>query len=127
VSLHVVAQASRLWSESQARRLCCKMRRSLFLFFALLAVPGCQPFVLTDASATDKVLATKYWSDLERQYSAPLVCWVVAVKPDAREIHIGTNRANQVVNIRECRVTADGQVWVNDDPALHTEKWVVVK
>jgi hypothetical protein len=96
-------------------------------FLPLLTVLGCEPFVLTDASATDKVLATKYWNDLEHQYSAPLVCWVVAVKPDARELYIGTNRASQIARIRDCRVTADGRVWVNGDSTLHTEQWIVVR
>jgi hypothetical protein len=108
--------------------ICC-FRNSLFIipYSLFLLLSGCQQFVLTDASATDKVLATKYWNDLERQYSAPLVCWVVAVKPDARELYIGTNRANQIARIRDFRVTADGRVWVNSDSTLRSEEWVVVR
>ena len=93
----------------------------------LLAVAGCQQFVLTDASATDKVLATHYWNDLERQTAKPLVCWVVAVKPDSRELYIGSDKNSTVVLIRACRVTADGRVWVNGDSTLRTEQWAVVK
>ena len=102
-------------------------RNSLFIipYSLFLLSAGCQPFVLTDASATDKVLATKYWTDLEKHYSEPLVCWVVAVNPDGRELYIGTNHANQVVKIRDCRVTADGRVWVNDLTSPR-ERWIVV-
>jgi hypothetical protein len=118
----------RRWMPTAFRFAVRCIRNSLFLIpYSLFLLSGCQPFVLTDTSATDKVLATKYWTDLEHQYSEPLVCWVVAVRPDARELYIGTNRSNQVIKIRDCRVTADGRVWVSKESDIHTEQWIAVQ
>jgi hypothetical protein len=108
--------------------LVCRNSLSLIPYsLLLLCVSGCQPFVLTDASATDKVIATHYWNDLEQQTSMPLVCWVVAVQPDSRELYIGTNKSSTVVRLRAVRVTADGRVWVNSDFTFQTERWTIVK
>ena len=44
---------------------------SLFLIpysLLLLLTSGCQSFALSDNTATDKILATHYWADLEKQY-----------------------------------------------------------
>jgi hypothetical protein len=105
------------------------MPRRILLCLALtplLTLAGCQPFVLTDNTATDKVLASKYWADLEKQYPGHLACWVVAVRPDSRELSIGTVKTSHLVRIRDCRVTADGRVWVNSDATMRTERWIAV-
>jgi hypothetical protein len=103
--------------------------KTLLVLGLLFLLAGCasRSFVLTDRSAMEKLMSTQYVADLQRGNASALMCFVEGSAPDARELYLGEDHPDHTVRLRACRVTADGRVWVNDDPTMLEERWRAVE
>ncbi len=106
------------------------MRYGYFAICSLLSVVlGCASpaFRLTDESAMNRLMATRYVADLQRKNPTPLTCWVEDSEPGARLLYLGEDHADHAVRVGAFRVTRDGRVWVNADPTRLEDRWTVVQ
>ena len=83
-------------------------------------------FVLSDWSAMKQVMSTRHVAELQRRNPTRFTCWIEGSEGDARQVYLGENHPDHTVRVGAYRVTSDGRVWVNSDPTLLEENWVVV-
>ena len=103
-------------------------RDGLLLLLLLSPLAGCAShFVLTDDSAMDKLMKTRYVADLQRRNPSLLICFVEGIESDARDLYLGEDHSDHTVRLRACRVTPEGHVWVNSDYTLLENRWVNIE
>ncbi len=105
----------------------CLRRRVILRLVALLAGCAAPTFKLSDESAIEKLMGTRHVAELQRENPTPLTCWVEDSEPDARQLYLGEDHQDHTVRAGTYRVTADGRVWLNADPALPEDAWTVIE
>jgi hypothetical protein len=103
--------------------------RRLVILGLLSLLTGCASpsFTLTDESAMNRLLATKYVAELQRTNPVPLTTWVEGTEPGARLLYLGEDHSDHAVRLGAFRVTADGRVWMNADTTRLEDRWITIE